>query len=122
MRHWLPLITALSLSALHAESLEESFANPPASARPHTWWHWMNGNVTKEGITLDLEAMPRVGVGGAQIFNVADNDSCNIPKGPADYMSPMFLDLVKHAATEAKRLGIEICMHNCPGWSSSGGP
>jgi hypothetical protein len=122
MRHWLPLITALSLSALHAESLEESFANPPASARPHTWWHWMNGNVTKEGITLDLEAMARIGIGGAQIFNVGDNDSCNIPKGPVDYMSPMFLDLVKHAATEAKRLGIEICMHNCPGWSSSGGP
>lgn len=122
MRPWLTLLTAVSFTALHAESLEESFAHPPASARPHTWWHWMHGNVTKEGITLDLEAMARVGVGGAQIFNVADNDSCNIPKGPADYMSPLFLDLVKHAATEGKRLGVEICMHNCPGWSSSGGP
>lgn len=122
MRPWLTLLTALSLSALHAETLEESFASPPPSARPHTWWHWMHGNVTKEGITLDLEAMARVGIGGAQIFNVADNDSCNIPKGPADYMSPLFLDLVKHAALEGKRLGVEICMHNCPGWSSSGGP
>lgn len=122
MRPWLTLLTAVSISALHAESLEESFTSPPPSARPHTWWHWMHGNVTKEGITLDLEAMARVGIGGAQIFNVADNDSCNIPKGPADYMSPLFLDLVKHAAKEGKRLGVEICMHNCPGWSSSGGP
>lgn len=122
MRALLPILAAVSISAVPAATLEESFANPPASARPHTWWHWMNGNVTKEGITLDLEAMARVGIGGAQIFNVADKSSCNIPKGPADYMSPLFLDLVKHAATEAKRLGIEICMHNCPGWSSSGGP
>lgn len=116
------LLAAISLSSAPAATFEETFANPPSSARPHTWWHWMNGNVTKEGITLDLEAMARVGIGGAQIFNVADNSSCNIPKGPADYMSPLFLDLVKHAATEAKRLGLEICMHNCPGWSSSGGP
>lgn len=117
-----PIFAALSVSVASAATLEESFASPPASARPHTWWHWMNGNVTREGITLDLEAMARVGIGGAQIFNVGDRDSCNIPKGPADYMSPLFLDLVKHAAVEAKRLGIEICMHNCPGWSSSGGP
>ncbi len=96
--------------------------SPPAAVRPHTWWHWMNGNVTREGITLDLEAMARVGVGGAQVFNVADDGSCNIPDGPADYLSPQWLDLVKHAAAEAKRLGIELCMHNCAGWSSSGGP
>ena len=122
MRALLPILAAVSITAVPAATLEESFANPPATARPHTWWHWMNGNVTKEGITLDLEAMARVGIGGAQIFNVADKSSCNIPKGTVDYMSPQFLEMVKHAATEAKRLGIEICMHNCPGWSSSGGP
>jgi len=103
-------------------TIDEIFHHPPPSARPHTWWHWMNGNVTKQGITLDLEAMARVGIGGAQIFNVADTGSCNIPPGPADYMSPLFLELVKHAATEAKRLGLELCLHNGPGWSSSGGP
>ena len=116
------LIAAVSLTAASAATMEESFANPPASARPHTWWHWMNGNISKEGITLDLEAMSRVGIGGAQIFNVADKGVCDIPKGPVDYLSPQFLEMVKHAATEAKRLGMEICLHNCPGWSSSGGP
>src|SRR5436309_1865897 len=43
------------------DELERGFADPPASARPHTWWHWINGNVTPEGITADLEAMQRVG-------------------------------------------------------------
>ena len=107
---------------LPADTLENGFRNPPPQSRPHTWWHWMNGNVTKEGITADLEAMARVGVGGAQIFNVGDDSSCNIPAGPIDYLSPQWLDLVKHAASEGKRLDVELCFHNCPGWSSSGGP
>ncbi|GAB3170808.1 glycosyl hydrolase [Telluribacter humicola] len=98
--------------------LEESFVKPPASARPQTWWHWMNGNVTKEGITLDLEAMQRVGIGGFQNFDAGTG----IPEGPIKYLSPEWLELKKHAIREADRLGLEFTMHNCPGWSSSGGP
>jgi hypothetical protein len=100
-----------------ANSPEQSFKIPPASARPFTWWHWMNGNVTKDGITRDLEAMARVGVGGFQAFSV----SSGIPKGPADYLSPLWIDLMQHAAIESERLGLEFNMHNCMGWSSSGG-
>lgn len=100
-----------------ASSLEQSFNLPPASARPFTWWHWMNGNVTKDGITRDLEAMARVGVGGFQVFSV----SSGIPKGPADYLSPLWIELMQHAAIESGRLGLEFNMHNCMGWSSSGG-
>ncbi len=101
-----------------ADELEKGFAQPPDSARPHTWWHWMNGNVTKEGITADLEAMARVGVGGAQIFNAGES----IPHGPIQFNSPEWIAMVKHSAKEAKRLGLELCIHNCAGWSSSGGP
>ncbi|MBV9867409.1 MAG: hypothetical protein JO316_18790 [Abitibacteriaceae bacterium] len=98
--------------------LEAGFHHPPASARPQTWWHWLNGNVTRAGITADLEAMARVGVGGAEIFNVDQG----IPAGPVRFMSPQWLDMMKFAASEANRLGLELCMHNCAGWSSSGGP
>lgn len=101
-----------------ADSLETAFMTPPQSAKPHTWWHWMNGNVTKEGITLDLEAMARVGIGGFQNFDAGTG----IPKGPIVYLSPEWLELKKHAIAEAQRLGLEFTMHNCPGWSSSGGP
>jgi hypothetical protein len=98
--------------------LATGFLNPPASARPHTWWHWLNGNVTRAGITADLEAMARVGVGGAEIFNVDQG----IPAGPVRFMSPQWLDMMKFAGSEANRLGLELCMMNCAGWSSSGGP
>ena len=97
---------------------ENDFRNPPAAARPHTWWHWMNGNVTKEGITADLEAMARVGIGGAQIFDAG----LALPKGPVEFASDEWFDCLVHADREAKRLGIELCIANCSGWTSSGGP
>jgi hypothetical protein len=99
-------------------ALESGFLRPPDSARPHTWWHWMDGNITREGITLDLEAMKRVGVGGAQIFDVQPG----VPPGPVRYAGEQWRAMIKHAASEADRLGLELCLHNCAGWSSSGGP
>jgi len=120
-RIWLAAAMAGGLmagSAGAADDLEKGFVTPPDSARPHTWWHWVDGNVSKEGITADLESMARVGVGGAQVFNVGTG----VPHGPIQYNSPAWTALVKHAAKEAKRLGLELCIHNCAGWSSSGGP
>ena len=78
----------------------------------------MNGNVTKEGITADLEAMKKVGIGGAQMFTVDQG----IPAGKAGYMSLEWRKMTAFAIEEANRLGIELCIHNCAGWSSSGGP
>lgn len=101
-----------------ADPLEEGFRNPPNSAKPHTWWHWVNDNISKEGITADLEAMKRVGVGGAQIFNV----DVGVPSGGVTFMSDRWREMIVHAVKEANRLGIELCIHNCAGWSSSGGP
>lgn len=101
-----------------ADLLEDTFLNPPATARAQTWWHWMNGNVTADGITRDLEAMKQIGLGGFQNFDAGTL----IPKGPIVYLSPEWLKLKEHAINEAQRLGLEFTMHNCPGWSSSGGP
>ena len=104
---------------LHAgDTLDALFANPPAGAHPQTWWHWTNGNVSKEGITLDLEAMKRIGLAGVQIFNVSPSDL----KGTVVTGSPEWLALTKFAIQEADRLGLELSIHNCSGWSESGGP
>jgi hypothetical protein len=99
-------------------SLDAGFVNPPNSAKPHTWWHWINGNISKAGITADLEAMKKIGIGGAQIFNV----EVGIPIGKTPMMTPQWQEAMAWAFKEAKRLNIEICVHNCGGWSSSGGP
>jgi hypothetical protein len=114
----MPNAAEATSAAGQADALAQGFARPPANARPHTWWHWMNGNVSAQGITLDLEAMARVGVGGVQMFDVGTG----IPKGPVATLSPEWIRLVEHAAAECNRLGLSFTMHNCPGWSSSGGP
>ncbi len=113
---WLTLCLLAAVCA--ADSLEEGFRNPPNSAKPHTWWHWVNDNISKEGITADLEAMKRVGVGGAQIFNV----DVGVPSGGVTFLSERWREMIVHAVKEENRLGIELCIHNCAGWSSSGGP
>ena len=108
----------LALNIFAADSLETGFLNPPDSAKPQTWWHWMNGNITKAGLTADLEAMKQIGLGGATIVNV----DCGIPRGPVNFMSPEWREDFKFAVSEANRLGLELCVENCAGWSSSGGP
>ena len=114
----LPVVATLLLTQSPTDSLAAKFKNPPPSARPHTWWHWMGGNVTKEGITADLEAMKQAGIGGAHIFDAGQG----IPDGPIKYNSPEWRDLMSFAFHEAKRLGLDMTMHNSSGWSSSGGP
>lgn len=108
----------LSMNVFGQISLEKGFKNPPASAKARTWWHWVNGNVSKEGITADLEAMKEAGIQEAQLFNVEGG----IPDGNATYMTNEWLDMFYFAANEADRLGIELGFHNSAGWSSSGGP
>ena len=113
---WLCL--ALGASAASTDSLEKGFLNPPDSAKPQTWWHWMNGNITKEGINADLEAMKQIGLGGATIVNV----DCGIPRGAVPFMSAEWREDFKFAVQRANQLGLQLCVENCAGWSSSGGP
>ena len=103
------------------DALERGFQNPPDSAKPRVWWHWMNGNITKEGIRLDLEWMKRVGIGGFQNFDAALNTPQVVEKRLV-YMTPEWKDAFRYAATLADQLGLEMAIAGSPGWSESGGP
>lgn len=100
------------------DALRARFAEPPLDARPDTLWYWMNGNVSADGITRDLEAMRDIGLRRAVIFD----GGIDAPQGPAGYLGPEWRALMRHAVEEAHRLGLELAVHNAPGWSSSGGP
>lgn len=109
-------------------ALESDFVNPPVSVRPFVWWHWLGPNFSKDGITKDLEAMKASGVGGATIFNITSSvmesqvPTENNPWPDQTYRSPKYWEAVKHAASEAKRLGLELGLHNTIGYSTTGGP
>ena len=106
------------LFKIDKEALEIGFKTPPVAAKPQTWWHWINGHISREGITADLEAMKESGLGGFTVFNASEGT----PEGPVKYMSDEWWSMLKHTKAEAKRLGLEMGIHNSAGWSSSGGP
>ncbi|SEO06980.1 Glycosyl hydrolases family 2, sugar binding domain [Mucilaginibacter gossypiicola] len=113
-----PYINWVLGDTLPDKDMEDLFIKPPANARPWVFYMWMNGNITKNGITLDLEAMKRMGIGGFINFNAA----VGIPRGPVDYAHEDWTEAVVHTAAECSRLGIDMFMHNSPGYSGCGGP
>ena len=119
------MVLLLCISAVQAQNkpdpLKSGFENPPAGARPRVWWHWMNGNITKEGIKLDLEWMHRVGIGGFQNFDAALATPQVVDHRLA-YMTPEWKDAFKYATVLADHLGLEEAIAGSPGWSESGGP
>jgi alpha-L-rhamnosidase/F5/8 type C domain len=104
-----------------SDQLISGFQNPPEGARPRVWWHWMNGNITQEGIKLDLEWMHRVGLGGFQNFDAALQTPQVVEKRLV-YMTPEWKDAFKYATTLADQFGMEEAIAGSPGWSESGGP
>lgn len=104
-----------------SSSLQEGFQHPPDSAKPRTWWHWTGGNVTLTGITKDLEWMKSVGIGGEQLADVSSGYGQTADRKLL-FGTPEWLDAVRHAASESRRLGIEMSIFSSPGWSEAGGP
>lgn len=110
--------TFFSCGENHIEQMYSSFKNPPESTKPGVYWYWMNEHVSKEGITKDLEAMKKVGIGEAFIGNIYEG---GVP-GDIKTLSDEWTDCMRHAIKEGSRLGVKISLFNGPGWSQSGGP
>jgi hypothetical protein len=104
-----------------SDPLASAFRNPPAAAHPRVWWHWMNGNITRDGITQDLDWMHRVGIAGFQNFDA----SLNTPKVVDHrliYMQPDWQEAFRFAVSKGDSYGFEMTVAGSPGWSESGGP
>lgn len=103
-------------------SFREQFIHPSSKAQVRVWWHWMDGNITKEGITKDLEAMKQQGISQATILNIGLFGGEDFGISRVRFNSPEWYEMFRWALQEADRLGIVLGAHNCDGWSSSGGP
>ena len=101
--------------------LKSGWQTPPQEARPRVWWHWMNGNITHEGIRKDLEWMKRIGLGGFQHFD-ASLGTPQIVQKRLIYMDPAWQEAFAYATSLADELGLEMAIASAPGWSSTGGP
>ncbi len=124
MKKILIAAAVLALSTLHALAQIEpsAFEQPKPENHVIAWWHWLNGNITREGITRDLEAMKAVGIHQATVLNVwRDMPDADVP-GKVRFNTPEWWGMLRYAMQEANRLGMTMGAANCDGWSESGGP
>ena len=103
---------------------EAAFLHPDRIFYPETWFHFINTNIRREGITKDLEAIAASGIRGIQLFHGQMGDTAVWP-GTEEHvvcLDPKWEALVKFTAQEAHRLGLRFSLQTCPGWATSGGP
>ncbi|RAJ26350.1 glycosyl hydrolase [Pedobacter cryoconitis] len=100
-------------------ALETGFHQVPDSIQTSVYWYWVSGNISKEGVIKDLEAMKKVGINRAFIANVTWGEK---NAGPIKLFTAAWWEVLHTALKTAGKLGIEIGIFNCPGWSQSGGP
>jgi hypothetical protein len=112
------IVCGASLAVVNAAELKESFSTPPDSARPGVYWYFMDGNMDREMMEVDLESMYEAGLRKALFLEV----NIGVPRGPVDFMSEAWQDNFANAAKHADKLGIEIILGTGPGWAGSGGP
>lgn len=115
-------VALLSLSASAASRLEQSFLNPSYDARPWSFWYWMYGAVTEEGVKADLEAMKNVGLGGTYLMPIKTVEGAPQYEGKAPQLSPEWWRLVGRSMEIADSLGLKLGMHICDGFALAGGP
>ena len=116
--HCVVLLALAGTGSPFPANLEGAFANPEMASRPWVYLMISDGNLSREGITADFEAMQDAGIGGVIIMEV----DVGIPRGPVAFMSPQWCELFRHAVQEAERLGLQITLNAGPGWTGSGGP
>jgi hypothetical protein len=119
LKYVLPVVVGLTAAA---GTMEQDFADPPQDARLRAYWWWINGNVTREAITRDLEEMKAKGFSGALICDAdgsAQDGNARAPHGPV-FFSPEWRELYKHALREAGRLGLEMSLNIQSGWNLGG--
>jgi len=110
--------SAHSQSSNGIDQLESGFKNPPDSSRPGVYWYFMDGNLSKKGMTKDLEYMKKAGIGSVIFLEV----NVGVPRGKIDFFSEEWKEHFIHAVEECERLGIEMTLGVGPGWTGSGGP
>jgi len=112
----------LSSPVSAGDNLARNFTAPPEETRPGVYWYWIDNQISKEGLTKDLEAMKQVGIGRAYIGIISPDVSRADCRSTVTPLTESWWDYLRHAIREAGRVGVEIGIFNSPGWSQSGGP
>lgn len=112
------ILLVINVLILNGQNLEESFRTPPDSVKPWVFWFWINGNISHEGITKDLEAMKDVGINGVIWMEVSG--PWWAPQGKVEAGSAEWHEAMQWALKEADRLKMEFALTVDFGYGSGG--
>ena len=102
--------------------LRESFAHPPDDCRIMMRWWWFGPAVTKPEIKRELEQMKAAGIGGVEIatlYPLALDDPATGFRN-LSYLSDEYVDDLRFAVGEARRLGLRVDITLGSGWPYGG--
>lgn len=96
------------------------FSWPPHTreTKPWAYWWWMGSAVDEANLTRELTRYRDAGMGGVHIIPIYG--AKGFEKRFVSYLSPRWLELLKHTLAEAERLGLGIDMTLGTGWCLGG--
>lgn len=98
------------------------FKHIPDSIYLSTYWYWINGNISKEGVVKDLASMSKLGIRVAYIGNIGLSDLPGYNRPKISFFSKAWWEILRQAFHAADSLKMKLGLFNSPGWSQSGGP
>ncbi|WP_303010446.1 glycosyl hydrolase [uncultured Bacteroides sp.] len=113
-RQWIILCLLAAGGAMQAQQWPDA----PTEARPGARWWWLGSAVDEKNLTYNLEEYARAGMGTVEItpiYGVQGNDANEI-----QFLSPRWMEVLRHTQAEGKRTGIEIDMNTGTGWPFGG--
>lgn len=110
------------LDAAFGPQDEKNFAAPPKDFWPHTWFHFIGDNVSREGMEADLEAIAGAGIAGIQWFHGAFGGRWPGVDQPIIPLSEDWDRMVAFLGEKAHSLDLRLTIQTCPGWAMAGGP
>lgn len=109
-------------SASSSPTWYEQFASPLPQAMPWTFWYWMYGNVSDEGIRLDLNAMHDAGIKGFYLMPIKSAADGKGLGGNSEQLSAEWWKRIDTVFHTADSLNLEMGIHICDGFALAGGP
>ena len=118
-----PIAALVALCAACAAAAPEpspDLAWPPLTreCRPHAYWWWHGSAVDKPNLTRELEQLRDAGLGGAHIIPIYQTKGWEDKAIP--YLSPQWLEMLRHCVEEGRRLNLDIDMTTGSGWCFGG--
>ncbi|MBI5386888.1 MAG: hypothetical protein HZA90_19625 [Verrucomicrobia bacterium] len=116
------LVVGASHSVLAADlsPMTDPLAWPPLTreCRPWSYWWWMGSAVDPANLTRELQRYADAGWGGVHVIPIYGAKGWEEKSIP--YLSPKWMDMLRHTVTEARRLGLDVDMTTGSGWCFGG--